>query len=50
MHTEGTIMVQAYGFSYYGHLKSHEENGNLKLQMCQNEWENQKTFWKLYDN
>jgi hypothetical protein len=18
--------------------------------MCQNEWENQKTFWKLYDN
>lgn len=33
MDTEGTIMVQASDFSYYGHLTSHKENGNIKLQM-----------------
>jgi hypothetical protein len=50
METEGTIMVQASDFSYYGHLTSHKQNGNIKLQMYHNELENQNKFWKLYNN
>jgi len=50
METEGTITAQASVLSCYGHLISHKENGDIKLQMYQNEWENQKKFSKLYDN
>jgi hypothetical protein len=34
----------------YRHLISHKENGDIKLQMYQNGWENQKKIWKLYDD
>ena len=42
MDTEGTVMVQASDFSYYGHLTSHKKRLYKITNTSYNEWEKLK--------